>query len=265
MENFAFSPIGVVHTAARFRSEAPRQAAFARMPGWIELRREEALRVAAADLTGFDRIWVLFVFHLNYGAHWKPKVRPPVAPGTGRYGVFATRSPHRPNPIGLSCVELLEVDGFRIHFKASDLLDGTPVLDIKPYIPEADSFPQAAAGWRDAAAVEPWQLEAAPAARERSGWLLEHGRLDLFNFCRVQLRYNPLDARRRLSVLDAAAGIYELGFRTWRIRFRPEAELRRIVWLDVVSNYRPEELAEDAPDPYQDKALHRAFIRRFGF
>lgn len=101
---------------------------------------------ALADLAGFERIWLVFVFHRSEG--WKPQVRPPR--GGGKRGVLATRSPHRPNPIGLSAVELLAVDGNRLHVRGMDLLDGTPILDIKPYVPYADAFPHARAGWIDA-------------------------------------------------------------------------------------------------------------------
>ena len=103
---------------------------------------EETLR----DLDGFARIWVLFAFHRSHG--WAPMVRPPRGPRVKR-GVFATRSPHRPNAIGLSCVELVAVEGRSLRIRGMDLLDGTPVLDIKPYVPYADAFPEAKAGWID--------------------------------------------------------------------------------------------------------------------
>ena len=102
---------------------------------------------ALRGLEGFDRIWVLFRFHRSQG--WAPLVRPP-RKGAGRLGVLATRSPHRPNALGLSAVELLEVDGRTLKVRGVDFLDGTPVLDIKPYVPYADAFPEARAGWIDA-------------------------------------------------------------------------------------------------------------------
>ena len=98
------------------------------------------------DLAGFVRIWVLYAFHLNQG--WKPKVKPPRGPRVAR-GLFATRSPDRPNPIGLSCVEIVRIEDSKIYIRGFDMLDGTPVLDIKPYLPYADAFPDAKAGWVD--------------------------------------------------------------------------------------------------------------------
>jgi tRNA-Thr(GGU) m(6)t(6)A37 methyltransferase TsaA len=101
---------------------------------------------ALRDLAGFERIWLLFVFHRSEG--WKAVVRPPR--GGGKRGVLATRSPLRPNAIGLSAVELAEVGENVLRVRGMDLLDGTPILDIKPYVPYADAFPGARAGWIDA-------------------------------------------------------------------------------------------------------------------
>jgi tRNA-Thr(GGU) m(6)t(6)A37 methyltransferase TsaA len=97
------------------------------------------------DLYGFERIWLIFAFHLSEG--WKSSVKPPR--GGPKRGVLATRSPHRPNSIGLSAVELIRIEGRTLHLRGVDLLDGTPVLDIKPYVPYADAFPAARAGWID--------------------------------------------------------------------------------------------------------------------
>ena len=100
---------------------------------------------AFRDLAGFERIWLVFVFHRSEG--WKAEVRPPR--GGGRRSVLATRSPHRPNAIGLSAVELVAVEEHALRVRGMDLLDGTPILDIKPYVPYADAFPDSRAGWID--------------------------------------------------------------------------------------------------------------------
>jgi tRNA-Thr(GGU) m(6)t(6)A37 methyltransferase TsaA len=98
------------------------------------------------DLAGFERIWLVFAFHRSEG--WKAEVRPPR--GGGKRSVLATRSPHRPNAIGLSAVELVALEEGVLRVRGMDLLDGTPILDIKPYVPYADAFPTARAGWIDA-------------------------------------------------------------------------------------------------------------------
>jgi tRNA (adenine37-N6)-methyltransferase len=100
---------------------------------------------AYRDLAGFERIWLIFTFHRSEG--WKAEVRPPR--GGGKRSVLATRSPHRPNAIGLSAVELVAVEEGALRVRGIDLLDGTPILDIKPYVPYADAFPDSRAGWID--------------------------------------------------------------------------------------------------------------------
>jgi tRNA-Thr(GGU) m(6)t(6)A37 methyltransferase TsaA len=139
-------PVGVVRSPYRYVHDAPRQpglAGAADVEGRIVLR--QGMQNCLHDLSGFERIWVVFV--LSYARGWREMVTPPR--GHRPHGVLATRAPHRPNPIGLSCVRVREVRGRTITVVGHDLLDGTPVLDVKPYIPYADAFPDARAGWVD--------------------------------------------------------------------------------------------------------------------
>lgn len=166
-EAFTFHPIGTVRSPYRQRMDAPHQATVvagtesgAPAEALIELLNTlppDSLR----GLDGFERIWVLFCFHRSEG--WAPLVKPPRSAG-GRQGVLATRSPHRPNAIGLSAVELVAVEGRSLRVRGVDFLDGTPVLDIKPYVPYADAFPEARAGWIDAVDVATG-LNSAPGPR----------------------------------------------------------------------------------------------------
>ena len=114
-----------------------------------DFRNREALR----GLEGFDRIWLIWGFSANKPAkgEWQPTVRPPRLGGNVSMGVWATRSPFRPNPLGLSCVELEGIDGMDLLVKGADLMDGTPVYDIKPYVAYADSFPEARSGFASCA------------------------------------------------------------------------------------------------------------------
>ncbi|MSR46508.1 MAG: tRNA (N6-threonylcarbamoyladenosine(37)-N6)-methyltransferase TrmO [Planctomycetes bacterium] len=135
-------PIGVVRSPFRTHLEAPRQPRVAPIgEGVIELRR--GLQNLLHDLKGFSHIWVLF--WCNFSRGWNAQVVPPR--DSKKRGVLATRSPHRPNPIGLSAVELLEVRGTRLRVRGLDMLDGTPVLDLKPYVRYADAIPDATDGW----------------------------------------------------------------------------------------------------------------------
>jgi tRNA-Thr(GGU) m(6)t(6)A37 methyltransferase TsaA len=141
-------PIGVIRTPYKSKYAAPRQPASSadNSVGTITLNEHCNYEQALDDLQGFEYIWVIFWFHQN--KNWKPKVLPPNG-GRKKRGLFSTRSPHRPNPIGLSLCKLIDVKGRTIFIENPDMLDGTPVLDIKPYIPHAESHPKARAGWID--------------------------------------------------------------------------------------------------------------------
>jgi tRNA-Thr(GGU) m(6)t(6)A37 methyltransferase TsaA len=161
-----FEPIGVVRTAQVLHHEAPRQSLLGRgAEGEIELR--QGLQNCLQDLEGFSHVWVVFWCHLARG--WRSQVVPPR--DTRKRGVLATRAPQRPNAIGLSCVRLLGVTRRRLYISDHDLLDGTPVLDVKPYLPYCDSVPDARIGY--VAALPPstedhrqwWQQKAVPPPR----------------------------------------------------------------------------------------------------
>lgn len=148
---YTFQPIGVIHSPFKEKFGIPRQpglitAAEAELELLGAYAREEAVR----GLEDFSHIWIEFVFHATAAQGWRPTVRPPRLGGNQRVGVFATRSNFRPNPIGLSVVELQGIDtrnGVRLKLSGIDLMDGTPVLDIKPYLPYADAIPGARGGF----------------------------------------------------------------------------------------------------------------------
>ncbi len=143
-QTLTLKPIGVVHSPFQWREEAPRQANVGEgVEATIVLR--PGMQNTIHDLDGFDYCWVLFWFCYSKG--WKDKIIPPR--DTVKRGVLATRSPDRPNAIGLSAVRIVAVKGPRITIRGCDILNGSPVLDLKPYIPAYDSFPAAKAGWVD--------------------------------------------------------------------------------------------------------------------
>ncbi len=146
--------IGVIHSCFKEKFGIPRQ------PGLIREARAELELLAPFDrpealngLEGFSHVWVSFIFHQAIKGEWRPTVRPPRLGGNRRQGVFATRSPYRPNPLGLSVVSLEGIDRERCRLQLGgvDLLDGTPVVDIKPYLPYADVVPGARGGFADRA------------------------------------------------------------------------------------------------------------------
>lgn len=154
-----FTPIGAVHSCFREKFGIPRQAGLAPAArATLELLPPYNQPATVRGLEGFSHLWLIFLFHGIPVGQWRPTVRPPRLGGNQRLGVFATRSPFRPNPIGLSAVRLEHIaitpGQIVLHLAGVDLLDGTPILDIKPYLPYADSIPTAQGGFAsDAPAV----------------------------------------------------------------------------------------------------------------
>jgi len=143
-------PIGVIHTPFACASDAPIQASRAEeAEGVVELFPEFAQ--ALRDLDGFDRIWLIYWF--DRAAEPRLFVHPYL--DNHPHGLFATRAPARPNPIGMSPVRLLDIDSCRLHVADVDMLDGTPLLDIKPYVPAFDHLPADRVGWLKGKARQP--------------------------------------------------------------------------------------------------------------
>ncbi len=255
-----FEPIGIFHGGAARKYEAPRQGAFAGGEGRVVLAAGRNFETALRNLDGFARIWLVFVFDRN-GEGWRPTAHPPVtASGLPRVGVFASRAPYRPNPIGLSCVRLVAVRGCVVEVAEADLLDGTPVLDIKPYIPAADAFPGVKAGWVDD--QDHWRVVATPAFAAQAACVRAQGGQDLLATARVQLAGEPFDAsRKRVARTGPETGTFSV--RMFRLDFAVDAAARTVTLLAVRSGYTAAALAAD-DDPYADKAVHRAFVAAGG-
>ncbi len=253
---FTFEPIGVVRSPFTEKVDAPRQAqtaAGADVEATIELFPGRDLEHAVEDLAAWDRLWVIFVFHRTEG--WRPKVLPPRS--DRRRGVLATRSPHRPNPIGLSAVRLVAVEGLTVRVRDIDILDGSPVLDLKPYVPYADAFPDAGSGWLDTARdpIPDYEVTWSNEAQAHSTWLAARG-VDLAPVIERALALGPLpNAYRRIKRL---ADGYELAVKEWRARFDVAGKTVRVKGL--VTGYRPRELAMN-DDAALD--LHRQFVAAF--
>jgi tRNA-Thr(GGU) m(6)t(6)A37 methyltransferase TsaA len=257
------SPIGIIRTPFTDRYRAPRQPGAGGVPseGRVLLNAGCNYEQALEDLEGFERIWLLYWFDRNEG--WRPKVLPPRGPGARR-GLFATRSPHRPNPIGLSLVRLLEVRGRRLLVADTDLLDRTPILDIKPYIPYAEAFPEARAGWLDEVmaaerAATPFIIEWSDLAREQERWLREEHAIALADHAVPLLERDPSPHPYRRITGDPAHG-YELALKSWRIRFRVVD--RRVMIERVTSGYPASALVSG--EDLHDHAAQIGFHARWG-
>ncbi len=144
----------IAHIETYFTTKfgVPRQAGIVDTPGRIIFEPPYRVAEAVRGLEGFDYIWLIWQFSEAVRDDWSPTVRPPRLGGNQRMGVFATRSPYRPNAVGLSSVRLLRIEqntelGPVLHISGADLMDGTPIYDIKPYLPYTDSHPDARSGF----------------------------------------------------------------------------------------------------------------------
>ena len=224
-------------TIATIRNDFSSKFGVPRQPGLVpeiistivfepEYRVAEALR----GIEGYSHLWVIWRFHQAERESWSPTVRPPRLGGNARVGVFATRSPYRPNPIGLSVVRLLAVErderlGTVLRVSGADMVDGTPVLDIKPYLPYADCVPEATGGFtqttekRQVGVVcpEPW-LAMVP----------EEKRDALLGI----LRQDP-----RPAYQNDPARIYGFGFAGLEVRFRVEEGTLTVI--EITKEERP--------------------------
>jgi tRNA-Thr(GGU) m(6)t(6)A37 methyltransferase TsaA len=243
--------------------QAARQPrAAAGTPARIELLPGHNFEHALEDLAHWELIWVIFWFHLNPG--WRPKVLPPRST-TGRKGVFATRSPHRPNPLGMSVVRLDRVDGLTLHIRDSDMLEGTPVLDLKPYVAYTDAHPGAGSGWLDDATragtpaqpsdpVRPYVVQFDALATEQAVWIETHTGLAIRERIQSTLALGPAPhPYRRIRRIDEWM---QLSVKEWRVRFTiVEREVRVI---EIYSGFRASQLASGGAD--ETMRPHREFL-----
>lgn len=245
-----FNPIGIFTTDLKEKYHAGRQPGVtAGVKGVIHLQSGFNFEQAVEDLHGFERIWVIFAFDRNH--HWKPKVQPPR--GDKKRGVFATRSPHRPNPIGMSCVELLKLDGLKLLIGSHDLLDQTPILDIKPYLPYADAFPEAKAGWIDELDNDCcFHVKWSSNAERQRHFITQRGGPDLVVAVQNRLENSPYPhPSHRIKELES--GGYELAYKSWRVHYTVSEDQ---VYIEaIVSGYRN----FSGEDRYGDFALHQDF------
>ena len=267
MQHLRLEPIGVVRSALKSKAEAARQPAAATgVTARIELHPGHNFEHALEDLEGWERIWVLFWFHLNRS--WRPKVLPPRS-ASGRKGVFATRSPYRPNPLGLSVVRLERVEGLTLHIRDVDLVDGTPVLDIKPYVPYTDAWPGSATGWLEdeeqavqraatgapADPITAWTVHFAPLAAEQAAWIEARTGLPLRERITATLMLGPQPHAYRRIRRDGTD--YRLKVKEWRVLF--SRDQRDIRVLAISSGYRPAEIGRSADHAEDPLAVHRDF------
>ncbi len=261
-------PIGFARTPFADKVSAPRQPRVASgIRGTLEISPD--LVDGLSDLEGFERIWVIFGFHLSEG-HTRLKVLPPRS--SGKRGVFSTRSPHRPNPIGLSVLRLERIEGSVLHVLDVDLLDDTPIYDIKPYLAYTDAFPGARAGWLDELPSErpgPGPSDEATPADPRPSWEVSFTE-EAEEACTFIEKLTGFSLRARaveVLALGPQPHAYRrirregdglvLAAKEWRARFSVRG--RAILVETIRSGYRPSQIFSG--DSRLD--VHRRFVERF--
>ncbi|WP_417566259.1 tRNA (N6-threonylcarbamoyladenosine(37)-N6)-methyltransferase TrmO [Marinobacter sp.] len=236
-EALTLSPIAIARSCFRDKFGVPRQPGLTRharadLVIQSPFDREDAFR----GLETASHLWLTFQFHEAVRVEWRPVVRPPRLGGNRKVGVFASRSPFRPNSLGLSVVRnegLARIDG-RLVLRISDhdLIDGTPILDIKPYLPFADSVPEATLGWADSPPTERLDVVFLPEAEEQIRQLPPEHYRELRPLIEDVVGYDPRPSFRRGREEDRIYGahLYDLNV---RFRFVNDQSQKRVEVLTV--------------------------------
>lgn len=201
--------VGVLRSCFREKFGTPRQPRL--VPGAtasLTVRPEFLPEHSLAGLSRFSHVWLISYFHLNTNKKFLPKVHPPRLRGE-TVGMFASRAPHRPTPVGLSVARLVRVEGATLHLAGVDLVDGTPILDVKPYIPEWDSVPEASPGWTKDVPFP--RLRVAVSARARKDVAAAERRLGISGLERLLRDILSQDPRNPRDKSQREEGL-ELGF-----------------------------------------------------
>lgn len=258
---FNLKPIGFMRSGKRLKFETLHQPDHdLDETNTIELLPKMNFEQALKDLGGFDRIWLVWCFDRNKG--WKPQVMPPRG-GKVKRGVFATRSPHRPNPIGLTVVKLLGIKGRKIIVGPVDLLDGTPILDIKPYIPEHDSFPESSIGWLGEALQEvrsgDYTVKLGALAERQAKWLRREWGVDFIQRARELLSIDPKPHRtRRISRTKSG---FMIGCGAWRAYF--SVRNKKVTIDKLAAGYPRRSLLSPGYTEIPDRDAQLAFSDKF--
>ncbi len=258
VQDLTLSPIGYISTPFQSKAEAPHQPGAAGADGTVHLLEGQNFEQALDNLEGIEKIWLIYWFDRN--PNWKPKVLVPRGERKKR-GVFATRSPHRPNPIGLSLVDLVSVDGLTLHVRNVDLLDGTPILDIKPYLPAVEAHPDAKAGWIDAAeaadANPRYDVGYSELATKQLEFLKAHG-VDLDARIRRVLSHDP--APHPYKRIEVQGEFMVQAIRGWRVVFGVND--RTVTVEEIRSGYADDKFVDS--EELADDTAQRAYRETFG-
>ena len=228
MQELSFKIIAHIKSDFREKFGIPRQSGIvqnlrAAIRFEPEFRNADALR----GLEGFSHLWILWIFSENIRSTWSPTVRPPRLGGNKRLGVFATRSSFRPNPIALSCVKIEQIhlggaEGPEIIVSGADLMDGTPIVDIKPYLPYTDAHPEAMGGFADAVRQNKLHVKESEVLRKVS--------TDKRSALIEVLEQDP-----RPAYQNDPERVYGFSFAEYEVKFKVQSDELEIVKLEIIA------------------------------
>lgn len=215
--------IAKIHTDFKEKFGIPRQSGLIKeAKGKIIFEKEYRDINAIRGLGEFSHIWILWEFSESKREKWSPTVRPPLLGGNTKLGVFATRSPFRPNPIGLSCVKLEKIEitekyGAVLYVSGADILDNTPIFDIKPYLPYTDSIPDAKAGFTESLEERSLNVE------------INDELLNKINKENQKEILNILKGDPRPSYQEDSERIYGMTYSEYEIRFKVDRDILKVI------------------------------------
>ncbi len=225
-EEFCMNAIAHIRSVFPEKFGIPRQSGLSRFTSEIVFEPEYRVPEAFRGLDGYSHLWLLWVFSETAREQWSPTVRPPRLGGNVRMGVFATRSPYRPNPVGLSSVKLERIDfsqkeGPVLYVAGADLMDGTPILDIKPYLAYTDSHPEASEGFALRQTEGTLSVEFPPELLERIPENLRDGLMEI-------LSQDP-----RPGYQTSAQRVYSMRFWKADVRFTVEGQRLSVCGVEM--------------------------------
>jgi tRNA-Thr(GGU) m(6)t(6)A37 methyltransferase TsaA len=217
------NPIGIFKSKTTTKSALPRQGTLGiHLQGEIEIFSNYVDGIR--DLKGIQRIWIIFGFHRN--KNWKPMVLPPTS--KKKRSVFSTRSPYRPNFLGLTCCEVLRIQKNYLVVEGADLLDQTPIYDIKPYLPYADSFPKSRTGWIEKEEKQRFKVVWARSLLQIRKNFEKENLWNSLHSVEQQLSFHPTDSKRKRVKKTKVRGVYVFSYRYLRWKFKIHRAQKKI-------------------------------------
>jgi tRNA-Thr(GGU) m(6)t(6)A37 methyltransferase TsaA len=258
-EELTLKPIGFIRNGKSLKFNARHQPDESQPEtNIIEIVKGDKYQKALFDLEGFDRIWLIWWFHRN--EDWRPQVLPPRGPAKRR-GVFSTRSPHRPNPIGITPVQLISIKKNIVTIGPCDLVEGTPIFDIKPYIASYDSFPESKTGWlADIEKNENTQPDFiiiySALAEEHIQWLRKNWRIDFTERLQEILSRDPSPHRTR-RIRSRHGNLFDIGCGAWYAVF--SVKEKTITILSIKPSFPLKFLTDPERPEIPDKEAQLSF------